>query len=331
MELGLCSVCLLDRSWEQALDTLARHKIHWVEANAGGHIPKDHFDPLELLADDEALARFADSLSQHDIRIAAFGCYGNPVHPTEWRRRRDHDDFVATCKLAERLGVTRVSVISGCPAGGPNDRAPNWIINSIYPDFRKAYDWQWEKSLIPYWREAARTAEDHGVQICIEPHGGDMVYNLETFERLRDAVGATIGATFDPSHLWWMGIDVLSMIRELAGAIYYVHAKDVQVDSGIVTRQGLVPAVDYADWNRRSWVYRAIGQGHDEQFWRAFVTTLRRTGYDDVVSIEIEDPFLTIDDAIDMSVATLRAALPRNAPPAADWFDNYNWEAADVE
>jgi sugar phosphate isomerase/epimerase len=266
-----------------------------------------------------------------NIRIAAFGCYGNPVHPTEWRRRRDHDDFVATCKLAERLGVRRVAVISGCPAGGPNDRAPNWIINSIYPDFRKAYDWQWEKCLIPYWTEAARIAEDHGVQICIEPHGGDMVYNLETFERLRNAVGPTIGANFDPSHLWWMGIDVLGMIRELAGAIYYVHAKDVQIDSGIVTRQGLVPAVDYADWNRRSWVYRAIGQGHDEHFWRAFVTTLRRAGYDDVVSIELEDPFLTIDDAVDMSVATLRAALPTNAPPAADWFDNYKWEAAEVE
>jgi sugar phosphate isomerase/epimerase len=331
MELGLCSVSLLDRTWEQALDALSRNGIRWVEANAGGHIPKDHFDPSQLLVDEKALARFTDALAQRGIGIAAFGCYGNPVHPTKARRDRDHQDFIATCALAQRLGVTRVATISGCPAGGPHDRAPNWIINSIYPDFRKAYEWQWEKCLIPYWLEAAQIAEDYGVRICIEPHGGDMVYNLETFQRLRDAVGPVIGANFDPSHLWWMEIDVLAMIRELGDAIYYVHAKDVQIEGAIVAQQGLVPAVDFADWSGRSWLYRAVGQGHDEHFWRKFVTTLRRSGYDDVVTIELEDPFLVMDDAIQMSVATLRAALPPSAPPPGNWFDSYKWEAAEVE
>jgi sugar phosphate isomerase/epimerase len=331
MELGLCSVCLLDREWERALDTLALHDIRWIEANAGGHIPKDHFDPVKLAADKDAVARFAESLAKRNIGIAAFGCYGNPVHPTEWRRRRDHEDFVASCELALQLGVGRVAVISGCPAGGPHDRAPNWIINSIYPDFRKAYEWQWEKCLIPYWTEAARVADALGVRICIELHGGDMVYNLETFQRLRDAVGPTIGVNFDPSHLWWMGIDVLAMIRELGDAIYYVHAKDVAIDDRIVARQGLVTAVDFADWNGRSWLYRAIGQGHDELFWRDFVTALRRSGYDDVVTIELEDPFLVMDDAIEMSVATLRRVMPSSPPPPGDWFDSYKWQAAEVE
>ena len=239
MELGLCSVSLLDRSWEDVLDTVARYGLHWIEANAGGHIPKDHFDPVELANNKEALKRFADSLGRRNIQIAALGCYGNPVHPTESRRRRDQQDFVASCSLAEQLGVTRIATISGCPAGGPHDRAPNWIVNSIYPDFRKAYEWQWEKCLIPYWTEAARIADDHGVRICIEPHGGDMVYNLETFQRLRNAVGPTIGANFDPSHLWWMGIDVLAMIRELGNAVYYVHAKDVRIESDVVAADHL--------------------------------------------------------------------------------------------
>jgi sugar phosphate isomerase/epimerase len=331
MEIGLCSLSLLDRTWDEALDTLAANGITWIEADAGGHIPKDHYDPHALLADPDALARFRESLESRGLRIAAFGCYGNPVHPSAERRQRDHDDFAATCRLARELGVDRVTVLSGCPAGGPTDRAPNWIVNSIYPDFRSAYTWQWEKCLIPYWREAAALADESGVRICIEPHGGDMVYNHETFLRLRDAIGPTVGVNFDPSHLFWMGIDVFAMVHELGDAIYYVHAKDVSIDEAAVRREGLVPAVDFADWGNRSWVYRAVGSGHGLTFWRELLTCLRRVGYDGVVSLELEDPFLAMDDTIELSLTTLRAAMPTRPSPEGNWFDAYKWEGAEVE
>jgi hypothetical protein len=38
-----------------------------------------------------------------------------------------------------------------------------------------------------------------------------------------------------------------------------------------------------------------------------------------------------MDDAIEMSLATLRAALPASAPPSGNWFDSYKWDAAEVE
>ncbi len=331
MEIGLCSLSLLDRGWDEALDTLVANGVRWIEADAGGHIPKQHYDPHALLADPGALERFRDSLESRGIRIAAFGCYGNPVHPDPDRRRRDHDDFVATCRLARELGVDRVAVISGCPPGSPTDRAPNWIVNSIYPDFRAAYTWQWEKCLIPYWQEAAQVADENGVRICIEPHGGDMVYNLETFVRLREAVGPAIGVNFDPSHLFWLGVDVFAMIKELGDAIYYVHAKDASIDEAAVRRQGLAPAVDFADWGNRSWVYRAVGSGHGVLFWREFATALRRAGYDDVVALELEDPFMVMDDTIELSLTTLRAALPVRPAPEGNWFDTYEWQEAKVE
>ena len=325
------SVSLLDRSWDEALDTIASYGVRYLEANAGGHIPKDHFDPLALVADGDALRRFRKSLESRGLRICAFGCYGNPVHPMEERRTRAHDDFVATCRLASELGVDRVSVISGCPAGGPHDRAPNWIINSIYPDFANAYRWQWEECLIPYWQRAAEIADRYGVRICVEPHGGDMVYNTETFFRLRDAVGPTVGANFDPSHLFWMGVDALEMIADLGDAIYYTHAKDVSFEPAVVRRQGLVPAGDFADWEGRSWHYRAIGFGHPESFWREFVTALRRAGYDDVVVIELEEPFMSTTDALSASVANLRAVLPADPFPQGNWFDSYRWVPAEIE
>jgi hypothetical protein len=58
---------------------------------------------------------------------------------------------------------------------------------------------------------------------------------------------------------------------------------------------------------------------------------LRRAGYDDVVALELEDPFLVMDDTLEASVATLRTCLPSREPPRGNWFDNYGWEAAEIE
>jgi sugar phosphate isomerase/epimerase len=144
-------------------------------------------------------------------------------------------------------------------------------------------------------------------------------------------VGPTVGANFDPSHLFWMGVDALEMIADLGDAIYYTHAKDVSFEPAVVRRQGLVPAGDFADWEGRSWHYRAIGFGHPESFWREFVTALRRAGYDDVVVIELEEPFMSTTDALSASVANLRAVLPADPFPQGNWFDSYRWVPAEIE
>jgi sugar phosphate isomerase/epimerase len=332
MELGLTTVSLLDRSWEEALDTIQHHGVRYIEADAGGHIPKDHYDPSALVADRDALKAFKEALTKRDIEIACFGCFGNPVHPDPQAAAEYHQDFVATCQLAGELGVDRVSVISGCPAGGPHDRAPNWIINSIFPAFRNAYEWQWNAALIPYWQRANEIAAQHGVTVCMEPHGGDMVYNTETFRRLREAIGPTMMINVDPSHLWWMGIDPLQMLRDVSGAVAYIHAKDVEFYRDPTSREGLARACDYSDWDARSWTYRAVGHGHDGVFWRQFITEIRRTGYDGVVVIELEDPYLTVDDAITTSLDTLRPLIPAEPMPTGRWFEeNYKYDAANVE
>lgn len=331
MELGLVIDPRLDRSWEEALDLAVRHGITHVEPCGGGHVPKEYVDPIALAADDDVLAAFRESISSRGLRIAALGCYGNPIHPDEERAQRAHEDFVAMCEVASKLEVGRVTVISGVPAGGPGDRAPNWIIPSIYADLENAYRWQWEERLIPYWREACTVAVSHGVTICMEPIGGFMVYNAQTFLRLREVCGEAFCANVDPSHLWWMGIDPLVFVEQLHGAVGYAHAKDVAVDARGVARDGVAPACRYDDWNARTWTYRAIGFGHPELFWKDFFTTLRRGGYDDVVSIEIEESFMTTDDALEKSVDMVRRALPRGPIPAGNWFDKYEWESATVE
>ena len=82
--------------------------------------------------------------------------------------------------------------------------------------------------------EHARAA---GVTIGSEMHPGMVVYNPETFMRLRGAVGDVAGCNFDPSHLFWQGIDVVEAALEIAraGALVHVHAKDTALDAANVT------------------------------------------------------------------------------------------------
>jgi sugar phosphate isomerase/epimerase len=331
MDLGLLIDPRLDRGWEEALDLAVRNGVTHVEPCGGGHVPKAYVDPRALDADDEALAAFGESISSRNLTIAALGVYGNPVHPDAQRAQAAHEDFAAICSVAAKLGVTRVAVISGVPAGGPHDRAPNWIVPSIYADLEHAYRWQWEEKLIPYWREACTIAAAHEVTVCMEPLGGFMVYNAQTFLRLREACGETLQANVDPSHVWWMGIDPLLFVEQLRGAIGYAHAKDVRLDARGVARDGVVPACRYDEWDARTWTYRAVGFGHPESFWKDFFTALRRAGYDGPVSIEIEDSFMTADEAVEKSVELVRRALPREPIPTGNWWEKYEWESARVE
>ena len=64
------TVSLLDRSWDEALDTIASYGVRCLEANAGGHIPKNYFDPQALVADSDALRRFRESLESRVLRLS---------------------------------------------------------------------------------------------------------------------------------------------------------------------------------------------------------------------------------------------------------------------
>jgi sugar phosphate isomerase/epimerase len=43
------------------------------------------------------------------------------------------------------------------------------------PEFLDVLEWQWEKKAIPYWKDAAGFAADHGVKVALEAHPGFIV------------------------------------------------------------------------------------------------------------------------------------------------------------
>ena len=151
--------------------------------------------------------------------------------------------------------------------------------------------------------------------VAFEMHPGFCVYNPETLLRLREAVGEEIGANFDPSHLIWQGMDPVAAIRALSGAIYHVHAKDTKVDALNTARNGVLDTKHYSDEIHRSWVFRTVGYGNGESYWRDLVSNLRLVGYDRVLSIEHEDSLMTIDEGLAKAVNFLQNIIIREKKP----------------
>ena len=310
MKLSVFAVLLADRSLDEACKYLADSGVQAVEIGAGGFPGKAHCNPEELLRDESKIAEFKNTIEKHGLEIAALSTHGNAVHPDPAVAKQFHDDFVNTVLLAEKLGVKRVITFSGCPGGSPEDKTPNWVTCPWPDDFSEILKYQWDEVLIPYWKKTAAWAAEHGIEkIAFEMHPGFCVYNPETLMKLRNAVGPIIGANFDPSHLFWQGIDPVYAIRYLGDAIYFFHAKDTKIDELNSKTQGVLDTKHYGDEIHRSWIFRSVGYGHNHQVWKDMMSALRMVGYDDAISLEHEDSLMTPNEGLQKAIAFLKDVM----------------------
>ena len=310
MKLGVFSPVLNSMSTEEAFAYLNKSGVQAVELGTGGSPGKAHCDPDILLADESKITDLQDLAKKYDLEINALSCHGNGVHPQKEVADKADSDFRKTVLLAEKMGIEKIITFSGCPGDGPNATYPNWVTCPWPDDFLKVLDWQWNEVLIPYWKKTAAFAEDHGIKkICFEMHPGFCVYNPETMMKLRNAVGDILGANYDPSHLFWQGIDPIASIRYLGKAIYHFHAKDTKIDPINCAINGVLDTKHYSDEIHRSGVFRSVGYGHDYQLWKDIISNLRMVGYDDVISIEHEDSLMSGNEGLQKAISFLKEVL----------------------
>ena len=309
MKLGSLTTVFVEKSLHAAAKRMHDLGLECIEIGTGGFFPKNHCDPARLLKDSEALEKFKDTIAEHNLTISAFATHGEPLHPDPEIADAYVKDLHDTYKLAEKVGVTRITLLAGLPEAGEGGTHPSWILYPFPSYMMDTLQWQWENRLIPYWKQHGKVANDHGVQLCMEMHPNDMVHKPETLLRLRDAVGPVIGCNLDPSHLFHQGMDITAVIRKLGSVIYHTHAKDSRSDPNVVAVNGILDAKDFQDLENRSWLFRTVGYGHDELFWRNYVSTLRLVGYDEVLSIEHEDPLIDPEEGFEAAVQLLKRAI----------------------
>jgi sugar phosphate isomerase/epimerase len=319
MRIGVFSVLFQNLPFPEALDRIKSFGATAVEIGSGGYPGSHHCDVDKLLESQTARDEYLALVTSRDMIISGLSCHNEPLSPDPATAAEATETLKKSIRLAQLLGVGVVNGFSGCPAGAPGQTTPNWITCPWPPYFTEMLNYQWNEVAIPYWKEMGKFAEDHGVKIGLEMHPGQLAYNVDTLLRLRHATSPAVGANFDPSHLFWNGVNPVAAIRALGDAIVHVHGKDSYVDELNVAVNGCNDNKPYDQIAKRSWTFRSIGFGHDAAMWKDIMSNLRMVGYDGVVSIEHEDAMMSFDEGLAKGVAMLKQAMMFETPGEMFW------------
>ena len=311
MRFCLNTDCLGYMPFEEMLDTVAALGYESIEIACGNWSKAPHIDLDAMLASEETRKNYMDAIAKRGLVLEVLNCSGNQLAPNE--EGKQHQEVVEkTFKLAGLLGIKKIVMMSGLPVGCEGDKTPVWITTSWPPETQDILDYQWNQVAIPAWKNLVKLAEDCGIErIALENHGMQLVYNPETLLRLREAAGPMIGMNLDPSHLFWMGGDPIEAARVLGehGAIYHIHGKDSRPERRYWQPNGMLDTKPIDAFARRSWNYVAVGAGHDAKWWKEFFSVVRMSGYNEEISLEMEDLTLSMLDGHLASLQVLREAL----------------------
>jgi sugar phosphate isomerase/epimerase len=224
--------------------------------------------------------RIFDLFENNNIEISALAYYDNNLHPDLNKRNSYLKHLNSVIDTASKLNVKLV----GTFVGSRPDKSPKENILEIGKVFR----------------EILKYAEDRNVKIMIENcpmenwlqfgFPGNYAYSPELWDALFNEIPSdNFGLNLDPSHLYWLGIDYIKVIKDYSSKIFHAHAKDTEIliegknNYGLLGRQ-----IDPIPWKSGWWRYRMPGLGEID--WKKFISTLREYDYDYVLSIEHEDP-----------------------------------------
>jgi len=278
MKLGFFSAALPGNTLEQAAKWGAESGFQAIEIAcwplakaARRYAGVTHIDVTTL---DKARARdIRAMLDGCGLTISSLGYYPNPLHPEPDHREMVIGHLTQVIEAAAMLDVAVVGTFIG------KDK------NKTVPENLEAY--------AKIWPPIVKFASERGVKIGIEncpmlfsydewPGGDNLASTPAIWRKMWEIIpDDNFGLNLDPSHLILQMIDYERVVREFAGKIFHVHAKDLHIDREGLYNNGVLS--QGMGWQ----VPRLPGLG--DMDWARFFAALTAAHYDYVVSIEHED------------------------------------------
>ena len=278
MKLGFVSAILAELSLDEVLAFAAAEGFATVELMAWpvGKAERKfagvtHVDATDFTqaAADAVLA----AIRRHGVGVSGLGYYPNVLDPDPSVSGHCVAHLKKVIAAAPKLGLANVNTFVG-------------------RDWTKSVDDNWPRFL-EIWKPLIAFAEDHGVRIGIEncpmyftadewPGGKNLPTSPAIWRRMfEDIPSENFGLNYDPSHFALQFMDPVSPLREFAGKLFHLHAKDVKIQRDRLNEVGAF--AEPLKWHRP----RIPGFGEID--WARFMAALMETGYDGPVCVEVED------------------------------------------
>ena len=318
MKLGINTGFLKKFDFATGLKWCQNHGVVAAEVSATGD-SRPFCDVEQLLGDRGELDRWLAAYAAHGVELYSFSGHGAPLTPEREKAAAYSRQFRRACELMERVGVPRMALVAGLPAAAEGDSMPNWITNADAHGLCGALEWQWEKRLLPFWREHGKIARDHGVTLCFEMQINDMLHTPVKLRQLHDELGPVVACNFDISHMWVQGIDPFEAMHYLGDLIQNVHLKDTLIHQSNCRLRGMFDTTGSEAYRQRGWTFAPPGWGHGEQTWREVIATLRFLGYEGILSLEMESEYMEMQEGLEKAAAFIRP-LVLELPPGPPWW-----------
>jgi len=249
-------------------------------------------DQWESLKTDSGQKKFLDLFRSNGIQITSFADYANHLDPDPQKREGNNTFCSELIDVAAKMGVKIIAALAG--------RDPSKSVDESIDDFKKV------------WGPLAKKAEDKGVRIAFENwvggndigHGVNIAVNPDAWSKIFDAVPSpAVGLEFDPSHLYWQGIDYLRAAREFSRKIIQVHLKDCIIRPEDLYRRGCTGGA-----------FRFCLPGWGDIQWAALFRILWEGDFRGNLVVEHEDDMYSgdrYDEGFRIAKAYLDTLLPR--------------------
>jgi sugar phosphate isomerase/epimerase len=222
---------------------------------------------------------FSSIMNSGDIDISALIYCRNFLDEDQATAQEYRQNLIKRIQFAGQMGIKKVV----CSTGVTKDSFYNMRYNP-------------ENSLeavAELFKPLIELAEKNEVRLCIEncPMMGNIAISPYMWQLLFDKLNSDrVGLAFDPSHLIWQMMDPYEPIKEFGYKIFHVHGKDTEILYGNLNRAGILHNIteEGKSFRQQWWRHRLPGQG--DLNWSKIIANLEEAGYDDVISIEHEDP-----------------------------------------
>ena len=258
----------------------------------------DHFEVEKALSDSGYCDRKKEMLASYGLQVWSISnhlagqvvCDIPDARTDDWvpekykgkgeeKRAWAQEEMIRTAHAAKKLGVSVVNGFTGSSI---------WHLIYSFPAVPPEMIEEGFQFMAKQWNPILDEFAKAGVRFALEVHPTEIAFDTWSAERTLEALGRRpeFGFNFDPSHLFWQGVNPARFITKFPDRIYHVHMKDAAVtldgDSGIIG--SYLPFGDA----RRGWDFRSLGHGGVD--FESIIRALNRINYQGPLSVEWEDP-----------------------------------------